>query len=83
MFVSERFELDIENNGNPFVVRLGAASRLVSRLAQRLTASAIRMFIARFSRALLVFAIFGGLIAATIALRFVVWFPLSLLLKPT
>jgi hypothetical protein len=75
MFVSERFELDIENNGNPFVVRLGAASRLVSQLAQRLTASAIQIFVARFSRALLVFAIFGGLIAATIAFRLAIWLP--------
>ena len=58
MFVEERFELDIENKGNPLVAHLGAARRLVSRLAQRLTASAGkmaaagRMTIARFSRAL-------------------------------
>jgi hypothetical protein len=81
MFMSERFELDIENKGNPFVVRLGGASRLVSRLARRLTASAKRTFIARFSRPLLVFAIFGGIVVATIALRFAIWLPLSFLLK--
>jgi hypothetical protein len=58
MFVEERFELDIENKGNPLVAHLGAARRLVSRLAQQLTASAGkmaaagRMTIARFSRAL-------------------------------
>lgn len=58
MFLSERFELDIENKGNPLVARLGVARRLVSRLAQQLTASAgkmaaaARMPIARFSRAL-------------------------------
>jgi hypothetical protein len=58
MFVEERFELDIENKGNPLVAHLGAARRLVSRLAQRLTASAGkmaaagRMTIARLSRAL-------------------------------
>src|ERR1039457_4358653 len=58
MFVEERFELDIENKGNPLVAHLGAARRLVSRLAKRLTASAGkmaaagRMTIARFSRAL-------------------------------
>ena len=58
MCVSERFELDIQNKGNPFVARLGAAKRLVSRLAQQLTASAAKMaaagwmVIARFSRAL-------------------------------
>ena len=58
MLVSERFELDIENKGNPLVVRLGVARRLVLRLAQQLTASAgkmaaaARMPVARFSRAL-------------------------------
>jgi hypothetical protein len=58
MSVSERFELDIENKGNPFVARLGAAKRLVSRLAQRLAASTGKlaaagwMVIARFSTAL-------------------------------
>jgi hypothetical protein len=58
MFVSERFELDIENNGNPLVAYLAAGRRLVLRLAQRLAASACkmaaagRMTIARFSRVL-------------------------------
>ncbi|HZL27461.1 MAG TPA: hypothetical protein VFC39_13130 [Acidobacteriaceae bacterium] len=58
MFVEERFELDIENKGNPFVARLGAAKRLVSRLAQRLAASTGKlaaagwMVVARFSTAL-------------------------------
>jgi hypothetical protein len=58
MFVSERFELDIENKGNRLVAHLGAARRLVSRLAQQLAASvgkmaaAARMPVARFSRAL-------------------------------
>jgi hypothetical protein len=58
MFLSERFELDIENKGNPLAARFGAARRLVSRLAQQLAASAgkmaaaARMPIAQFSRAL-------------------------------
>jgi hypothetical protein len=58
MFVSEAFELDIENKGNPLVAHLGAARRLVSRFAQRLTAlarkvaAAGRTLIARFSRVL-------------------------------
>lgn len=58
MFLSERFELDIENKGNPLVAHLGAARRIVSRLAQQLAASAgkmaaaARMPIAQFSRAL-------------------------------
>jgi hypothetical protein len=38
MFLSGRFELDIENKGNPLVARLGAAKRVLTRLAQRLTA---------------------------------------------
>ena len=38
MFLSERFELDIENKGNPLVARLGAAKRVLTRLARRLTA---------------------------------------------
>ena len=38
MFLSERFELDIENKGNPLVARLGAAKRVLTRVARRLTA---------------------------------------------
>ena len=38
MFLSERFELDIENKGDPLVARLGAAKRVLTRLARRLTA---------------------------------------------
>ena len=42
MFLSERFELDIENKGNPLVARLGAAKRVFfSTLAVR------RVFLAR------------------------------------
>jgi hypothetical protein len=58
MLVSERFELDIENKGNPLVVRLGVARRLGLHLAQRLAACAGKlaaagwMPIARFSTAL-------------------------------
>jgi hypothetical protein len=37
MFLPERFELDIENKGNPLVARLGAAKRVLTRLAARLT----------------------------------------------
>jgi hypothetical protein len=36
MFLSERFELDIENKGNPLIARLGAAKRVLTRLAPRL-----------------------------------------------
>ena len=38
MFLSGRFELDIENKGNPLVACLGAAKRVLTRLAPRLTA---------------------------------------------
>ena len=38
MFLSGRFELDIENKGNPLVARLGAAKRVLTRLAPTLTA---------------------------------------------
>jgi hypothetical protein len=38
MFLSERFELDIENKGNPLIAHLGAAKRVLTRLAPRLTA---------------------------------------------
>ena len=38
MFLSERFELDIENKGNPLLARLGAAKRVLARHARRLTA---------------------------------------------
>ena len=38
MFLSERFELDIENKGNPLIACLGAAKRVLTRLAPRLTA---------------------------------------------
>jgi hypothetical protein len=37
MFLSGRFELDIENKGNPLVARLGAAKRVLTRPASTLT----------------------------------------------
>ena len=40
MFLSKRFELDIENRGNPFAVQLGSAKRFVARLAWKLMAFA-------------------------------------------
>jgi hypothetical protein len=38
MFLSERFELDIENKGNPLVARLGAIKHVLTRHAPRLSA---------------------------------------------
>jgi hypothetical protein len=40
MFLLGRFELDIENKGNPLVSHFGAAKRLLACLAQRLMAFA-------------------------------------------
>jgi len=37
MFLTERFELDIENKGNPLVAPLGAAKRVLTRLVPGLT----------------------------------------------
>jgi len=81
MFVSEGFELDIANKGNPLAIRLGAVSRFLFRLVQRLTSLAKRIFVAGFSPPLLVLATIGGIVAATIALRFAIWIPLSFVLK--
>ena len=75
MLVSERFELDIENKGNPLVVRLGVARRLVLRLAQRLAACACKlaaagwMVVARFSTALAEQRIHRSLIEAELYLN--------------
>jgi hypothetical protein len=38
IYPSERFELDLENRGNPLVARLGWGLRLAQRLRQRATA---------------------------------------------
>jgi hypothetical protein len=35
--MSERFELDLENQGNPLVVRLGSWKRLAKHLGGRVT----------------------------------------------
>ena len=38
IYLSERFELDLENKGNPLVVRLGSGKRLAMHLRQRMAA---------------------------------------------
>jgi hypothetical protein len=38
IFLSERFELDLENNGNPLIGHLGSLRRLTSRARRRMTA---------------------------------------------
>jgi hypothetical protein len=43
MFLSKRFELDVENEGNPLVAQFTAARRLVLQLAQRTAPWAVAM----------------------------------------
>jgi hypothetical protein len=43
IFPSERFELDLENQGNPLVAPLGALARLTERARRRMTASVDRI----------------------------------------
>jgi hypothetical protein len=43
IFPAERFELDLENNGNPLVAPLGALVRLTERARRRMTASVDRI----------------------------------------
>jgi hypothetical protein len=43
IFPSERFELDLENNGNPLVGHLGSLMRLTSRYRRRMTAFIVKM----------------------------------------
>ena len=38
IYMSERFELDLENKGNPLVVRLGSGKRLAMHLRRRMAA---------------------------------------------
>jgi len=43
IYPSDRFELDLENRGNPFVVRLGSFTRAAMRLRRRIAALIGRM----------------------------------------
>lgn len=38
IYLSERFELDLENRGNPFVVHLGACARMAAHLQRQMVA---------------------------------------------
>ena len=38
IYLSERFELDLENRGNPFVVQLGSCTRMATHLQRRMAA---------------------------------------------
>lgn len=43
VYLSEPFELDLENRGNPFVVRLGSCTRAATHLRRRMAALIGRM----------------------------------------
>jgi hypothetical protein len=43
IFPSERFELDLKNNGNPLIGHLGSLMRLASRFRRRMTAFIVKM----------------------------------------
>ncbi len=43
IFPAERFELDLENRGNPFIAQLGPAMRFMTRARRRLTTVIGRM----------------------------------------
>jgi hypothetical protein len=49
VFPQARFELDLENSGNPFLGRLGIVQRLLVRPARRLTATIRKLARARRS----------------------------------
>ena len=76
----------------PITTRPGAVSRIVGQPSSRHSSLDIaRQRVARSGAAIakrahpiiFVFAIFGGILAATIALRLAIWLPLSFLLKAT
>ena len=72
MFLSERFELDVENKGNPFVAHLAPAKRIVSQLAQGTAACAAAMA-KRAHPAALLLGLFATAFTATIVLRLAIW----------
>jgi hypothetical protein len=72
MFLSERFELDVENKGNPLVAHLAAARRLVLQLAQRTAPWAVATAKRAHPVALLL-GFFATAFTATIVLRLAIW----------
>ena len=72
MFLSERFELDVENKGNPLVARLAGARRIVLRLAQR-TAPWVAAMAKRAHPVVLLLGLFATAFTAMIVLRLVIW----------
>jgi hypothetical protein len=72
MFLSGRFELDVENIGNPLVAHLVAAKRLVLQLAQR-TAPWAGSIAKRAHPVALLLGLFATAFTATIVLRLTIW----------
>ena len=72
MFLSERFELDVENKGNPLVARLAGARRIVLRLAQH-TAPWTAAMAKRAHPISLLLGLFVTTFVTMIALRLAVW----------
>ena len=72
MLLSERFELDVENNGNPLAAYLAAARRVVLQLAQRAAPRAATL-VKRAHPVALLLGLFATAFTATIVLRLAVW----------
>ena len=72
MFLSEPFELDVENKGNPLVAHVAAAKRLLLQLAQRL-APWVGATAKRARPAALLLGLFVTAFTATIVLRLTIW----------
>ena len=72
MFLSEHFELDVKNKGNPFVAHFAAARRIVSQLAQRTAPWTVAMAKRAHPVALLL-GFFAVAFTATIVLRLAIW----------
>lgn len=72
MFLSKRFELDVENKGNPLVVHFATARLLVLQLAQRTAPWAVATAKRAHPVALLL-GFFATAFTATIVLRLAIW----------
>lgn len=72
MFLSKRFELDVENKGNPLVAHFVAAKRLVLQIAQRMAPWAVATAKRAHPVALLL-GFFATAFTATIVLRLAIW----------
>lgn len=72
MFLSERFELNVANQGNPLVAHHAAARRIVSQLAQRMAQWAVAIA-KRAHPAALLLGLFATAFSAAIVLRLAIW----------